>query len=273
MVLSQSGETKDVHRAVVLAQELGIPTFSIVNVVRSLIARSTKCGVYLNAGRENAVASTKVFSCQVVVLALVAVWFAQKRDEVSSSSASLSSGSRVIRRKEVVESLHRLSTSIGMAIYRLEPECERVAQTLLSAEHCFVLGKGYSLAIALEGALKIKELSYLHVEGFGGGALKHGPISLLQENFPVILIILNDVHQHTMETSLSEVKARGAHTIVITNMDKRFDCNQQIQIPSNGILTALLAVVPLQFIGYKLAVLKGLLPDRPRNLAKTVTTD
>jgi len=160
-----------------------------------------------------------------------------------------------------------------MAVHRLQPECKRIAEILTPHRHCFILGKGYALPIALEGSLKIKELSYLHTEGFGGGALKHGPLSLIQKDFPVILIILDDSHQHTMETTLSEVKARGAFAIVITNIDKRFECGAQIQIPSNGLLTALLAVVPLQFIGYEMALLRGHHPDRPRNLAKTVSVD
>ena len=264
LVLSQSGETKDVHRALLLAEETGIPTFSIVNVVRSLIARTTNCGVYLNAGREKAVASTKSFTCQVTVLALVAVWFSARRSY---------SGQKKDRRKQVIDALHRLSTNIGMTVHRLRDQCKDIANTITSQNHCFILGKGFSEPIAKEGALKIKEITYMHAEGYPGGALKHGPFALIDKGTPVILIILTDQHHNLMKTALEEVKVRGAYTIAITNDPTLNIAHQNILIPSNGPLTALLAVLPLQLIAYELALVRGNDPDHPRHLAKVVTVD
>ncbi|MFA5945336.1 MAG: glutamine--fructose-6-phosphate transaminase (isomerizing) [Patescibacteria group bacterium] len=264
LVISQSGETKDVHRAVMIAENAGIPSFSIVNAVGSLIARSTKCGVYLNAGREHAVASTKAFVTQVTALELVAIWFADKRDM------------EVNRRRTLIEDLRRLPTNIQMA-FSVRAQCQAIASTLMKADHMFVLGKGVGEPIAREGALKIKEIAYLHAEGYPGGALKHGPFALITEGTPVILLILNDKHSGLMKTAGEEVRARGARNIIITDTPAFTkgiaDPNDVIVIPPDGVLTGLLATVPLQFIAYELAVLKGINPDKPRNLAKAVTVD
>lgn len=262
LVISQSGETKDVHRAVTLAQNLGVPTFSIVNAVGSLIARSTKCGVYLNAGREYAVASTKAFVTQVTALELVATWFAERRS------------AEVARRRSLVEDLRRLPTNIRLS-FDVREKCKAIAASLINAEHMFVLGKGAAEPIAREGALKIKEITYLHAEGYPGGALKHGPFALIAPGTPVILLILSDKHSALMRTAAEEVRARGARTIVITD-DEKFAhgiADETIIIPADGVLTGLIATVPLQFIAYELAVLKGINPDKPRNLAKAVTVD
>jgi glutamine---fructose-6-phosphate transaminase (isomerizing) len=263
LVISQSGETKDVHRALLVAQEHGVPTFSVVNVVRSMIARFTGCGVYLNAGREHAVASTKAFACQVSVLAQLAVWFAQVHQVEQQ------------RRELLVNALHRLSTSLGMVLRRLRPACQELAARLLDARHLFVLGKGLAEPVAREGALKIKEITYMHAEGYPGGSLKHGPFALLEPGLPIFLIILRDRHEYFMWTTLEEVRARGAFTIVITDCavkshEQHIDC--LLRIPNNGSLTSLLAVLPMQLFAYELSVLRGNNPDFPRNLAKTVTT-
>lgn len=262
LVISQSGETKDTHRAVVIAQDLGVPTFSVVNAVGSLIARSTKCGVYLNAGREHAVASTKAFSTQVVALELIAAWFSMHRNTERE------------RRRHVLDELRRLPTLVKTAL-GTRSTCARIAATLVDAEHCFVLGKGPCEAIAREGALKIKEITYLHAEGYPGGALKHGPFALIAENTPVILCIFDDQHGQLMRTAAEEVRARGARTIVITDNPKLAEhvATETILIPKNGVLTGLVANIPMQMIAYELAVLKGINPDRPRNLAKAVTVD
>lgn len=262
LVLSQSGETKDTHRAIVLAQNLGIPVFSVVNAVGSLIARTTKCGVYLNAGREHAVASTKAFVTQVTALEMISVWFAERRNKELS------------RRVAILEDLRRLSTNMQTTL-QTRSACEEIARSLTSADHTFILGKGPGESIAREGALKIKEITYVHAEGYPGGALKHGPFALISEGTPVILIILDDAHAHLMRTAAEEVRARGAYTIVITdNMNLAEGvADDVISIPRDGSLTALLAIIPMQLIAYELAVLKGINPDKPRNLAKAVTVD
>lgn len=272
LVVSQSGETKDVHRVLQTADELRleVPTFSVVNSVGSLIARTTKCGVYLNAGRENAVASTKAFVTQVTVMGLIAAWFAQNR-----------TGGDAAKKDELIQSMHRLPIAIGMAL-RLRDQCTAVAEKLLDAEHLFVLGRGYGEPIAYEGALKIKEITYLHAEGYPGGALKHGPFALIENAkdgkfgaTPIVLIVLDDEHATFMKTAAESVRARGAYTIVITDNPHmcRDIADVVLPIPTNGPLTALLATVPLQLIAYELAVRKGINPDVPRNLAKAVTVD
>ncbi len=262
LVLSQSGETKDTHRAVVLAQSLGVPVFSVINAVGSLIARSTKCGVYLNAGREHGVASTKAFVTQVIALEMIAVWFAERRNKELS------------RRINIIADLRRLSTNIQETL-QSRSACEEIARALQHADHAFILGKGPGESIAREGALKIKEITYIHAEGYPGGALKHGPFALITEGTPVILVILDDAHGNLMRTVAEEVRARGAYTVVITDNMKLAEgvANDTIHIPHDGSLTALLATIPLQLLAYELAVLKGLNPDKPRNLAKAVTVD
>jgi glucosamine--fructose-6-phosphate aminotransferase (isomerizing) len=262
LVISQSGETKDVHRAVIMAQELGVPVFSVINAVGSLIARATECGVYLNAGRERAVASTKAFVTQVTALELVAIWFAEQR------------GVEIAKRRQVIAELRRLPTNLTAAL-KLRDECRALAATLINTQHMFILGKGFGEAIAKEGALKIKEITYLHAEGYAGGALKHGPFALIEPGTPVILIILDDQHANHMRTAAEEVRARGARTIVITDRPELAEhvADDTLLIPKDGSLAGLLATVPLQLIAYELAVLKGLNPDKPRNLAKAVTVD
>ncbi|OQR88761.1 glucosamine-fructose-6-phosphate aminotransferase, isomerizing, partial [Thraustotheca clavata] len=269
LVVSQSGETKDVHRVLQLQHAQDLPMFSVVNAVGSLIARTTRCGVYLNAGRENAVASTKAFVTQVTVLGLIAAWFAQNRPEVNRSKLD-----------ELIQSLHRLPITIGMAL-RTRAQCAEIAQKLMPSEHLFVLGKGYAEPIAYEGALKIKEITYLHAEGYSGGALKHGPFALIEGNegqfgpTPIVLIVLDDEHGTLMKTAAEEVRARGAYTIIITDNPAMCEGigDAIIPIPNNGPMTALLASVPLQLIAYELAVKRGINPDVPRNLAKAVTVD
>jgi glucosamine--fructose-6-phosphate aminotransferase (isomerizing) len=276
LAVSQSGETKDVHRAVKLAlDEVGVPCISVVNVVGSLIARTTGCGVYINAGRENAVASTKAFTSQVTVLALIALWFRQYREEKSGEDKV-----ELPLKREMMEALQRMPISFGMGM-RLRDKCKKIAVDLKDKNNLFVLGKGYAEPIAYEGALKIKEISYIHAEGYSGGALKHGPFALIEGKSgrdgrtPVIAIILDDEHAMHMRTAAEEVKARGAHVIIITD-NPRLAAGidpDPIVIPSNGPLTALIAVLPLQLLAYELAVLRGVNPDVPRNLAKAVTTD
>jgi glucosamine--fructose-6-phosphate aminotransferase (isomerizing) len=262
LVISQSGETKDAHRALQIAEDLNVPTFSVVNAVGSLIARTTKCGVYLNAGREHAVASTKAFTTQVSALEMIAIWFAQHR------------GTEEERRRKIVDELRRLSTNLKTAL-KLQQQCRDVAHLLLEAQHCFVLGKGTGESIAKEGALKIKEITYIHAEGYPGGALKHGPFALIEPGTPVILLILDDTHAQLMRTAAEEVRARYAKTLIITDNEKLAQgvADATLVIPKAGVLTGLVATVPLQVIAYELALLKGLDPDRPRNLAKAVTVD
>jgi glucosamine--fructose-6-phosphate aminotransferase (isomerizing) len=274
IVVSQSGETKDVVRVVKQAMDLDITTLSVVNAVGSLIARTTKMGVYCNAGRENAVASTKAFTTQVTVLALIALWFKQTRDRIEQNKNGGSMRSykvtQTVEEVRLKEALMRLPISFGMAL-KTHDQCKQIAAKLMNKEHCFVLGKGYGEPVAMEGALKIKEMCYLHAEGYSGGALKHGPFALIENAetgkfgaTPIIMIILDDIHSANMRTAAEEVKARGAEIIIITDkaeLAHHLDPNPII-IPSNGPLTALGAVLPLQLIGYELALLRYVLLER-----------
>jgi glucosamine--fructose-6-phosphate aminotransferase (isomerizing) len=257
IVVSQSGETKDVQRVVVNAMEKGVTVLSVVNAVGSLIARTTKLGVYCNAGRENAVASTKAFTTQVTVLTLIGLWFKECRDRMAGRPLNVEVG-------RVKDSLMRLPITIGMALKSCGDQCKRVAERLKDKEHCFVLGKGYAEPVAYEGALKIKEMCYLHAEGYSGGALKHGPFALIDDEngkfgaTPIIMFILDDQHAHIMRTAAEEVKARGAELIIITDkaeLARDLD-DDPIVIPSNGPMTALAGVIPLQMIAYELAMLR-----------------
>jgi len=275
LVVSQSGETKDVANVVNAAKENDLTVMSVVNAVGSLIARTTKLGVYCNAGRENAVASTKAFTTQVTVLALIALWFRELKDAVNGVTQT-SAEAELLK-----ESLMRLPICCGMALKNRD-QCREVARRLNGKEHCFILGKGYGEAVAYEGALKIKEMCYLHAEGYSGGALKHGPFALIESDengklgaTPIIMLILDDCHAHHMRTAAEEVKARGAELIVVTDKKELADglTSNPIVIPSNGPMTALGAVMPIQLIAYELAMLRGINPDTPRNLAKAVTVD
>merc|ERR1711988_516626 len=247
LAVSQSGETKDVQRALRVAQQAGVPTLSAVHGVGSQIARLTKLGVYLNAGRENAVASTKAFTTQVTVLSLVACWFRQLHEERDPTIEPNP------EKQEVLEALQRLPISFGMAL-RLHDQCKAVAKQLSKSEHLFILGKGYGEPIAYEGALKIKECAYLHAEGYSGGALKHGPFALIEGPegkdgaTPIICLILDDEYAQQMRIVAEEVKARNAEVYVITDNPSLADGidSSPLVIPRNGPLTALTAVLPLQ---------------------------
>ena len=263
LAISQSGETKDVHRAVQLAQSLNVPTFSVINQVGSLIARTTSCGVYVNAGRENAVASTKSFSSQVVCLCLIAMWFAQAK---KSSS---------LLRETLISGLERVPTGMGMCL-TLRSEIQRIASRIVQSNvrSMFILGRGYAESVAKEGALKIKEIAYIHAEGYSGGALKHGPFALIEQGLPIVLLILNDENAQLMLVAAHECKARGAYLIVVTDEPSLgTDADETLLITNAGPLTPLVAVVPLQLLAYELSVAQHINPDKPRNLAKTVTVD
>jgi glucosamine--fructose-6-phosphate aminotransferase (isomerizing) len=238
-------------------QEVGMPVMSIVNAVGSLIARKTSLGVYCNAGRENAVASTKAFTTQVTVISLLALWFRQAKDRARNHKSSTDKASKL------QQALLKLPGVLRVAL-DLRGQCKQIAESLKDKEHCFVLGKGYAEPVAYEGALKIKEMCYLHAEGYSGGALKHGPFALIEDEngqfgaTPVILIILDDAHADHMRTAAEEVKARGAELLIITDQAKlaRDLDPHPVIIPSNGPLTALGAVIPLQLIAYELAMLR-----------------
>ena len=262
ILLSQSGETKDLHRCIEIGRDNSLFMIGIVNVVDSLIAREVDCGCYLNAGREVGVASTKSFTSQIIVLSLIAIWLAQNK-KINET-----------KRKEYVKELIKLPNDIEKTLSNVEDMAKNISKFLLDKHSCFILGKGWCESIAKEGALKIKELGYIHAEGYSAVALKHGPFSLLDDKTPVIFVNPNDENHGRVNNAIEEVKARGAPIILITDSEKHEDIFKYIiKVPNNTIFKGILHIIPLQFIAYYLSLFKGNNPDMPRNLAKAITVN
>lgn len=261
ILLSQSGETKDLHRCIQIAHDQNLFMIGVVNVVDSLIAREVHCVCYLNAGREVAVASTKSYTSQVIILSMIAIWFSQLKD------------THELKRKMMLQDLHALHTNIKQTIQMAESQIrDDVVPLFKDHKSCFLLGKGKCESIAREGALKIKEISYIHAEGYSTSSLKHGPFALLEPHFPVILIAPNDEHYTKSMNAYEEIHSRHATIIIITD---DLECNKTncIKIPLNQTYRDLLAIIPLQLLSYELSLSRGLNPDMPRNLAKVVTVE
>lgn len=261
LLLSQSGETKDLHRCISIGRDIGLSILSIVNVVDSMIAREVDCGVYLNAGREVGVASTKSFTSQIIVLALMSIWFAQHRDKKERL------------RESFVSDILSLSNKIKYILDTKREICKKVAEKIGYSHSCFILGKGEGEAVAKEGALKMKEIAYIHAEGYSGSALKHGPFALLEEGTPVIMIFLDDKYLVKMKSAAEEIRSRGAYIVGIGSVELEDVVDCQIRIPENKKMGSVLSIIPLQLIAYELSILKGIDPDFPRNLAKVVTVE
>jgi len=261
--VSQSGETKDLHRCVEICKETkkDIIMIGVINVIDSQIAREVDCGVYLNAGKEVAVASTKAFSSQVTVLSLIALWFAQEHNWSFR------------KREKYIKNIKRLPIDISNAISMNEEVAKSVAQYLVDKNSMFILGKGVMDPISKEGSLKIKEVGYIHSEGYNLSSLKHGPYSLLVPDFPVILINMADSHFSKNQGVKSELISRNACVIGISDGDLDDEYTYKIKIPRNDSYNCILSVIPMQLISYHLALYKGIHPDMPRNLAKVVTVD
>jgi len=255
ILVSQSGETKDLHRCIQITQDNNLTTIGVVNVPDSMIARETDCGVYLNAGREVSVASTKSFTNQCIVLTLIAIWFSQNRN------------TNYKKREQIIEDLMNLSFDMNQMIEK----CNKIIPEIVSkfnTKTIFLLGKGCSHAIALEGSLKLKEVSYIHAEGYSSSALKHGPFALIEEGIPIILFDIDDKHREKNDNCYHEVIARGAYVLRISDMNYG-----DIIINHNKTYGGLVANLFSQILSYNLALLKGLNCDFPKNLAKVVTVD
>ena len=265
ILLSQSGETKDLHRCIEIANNHNLFTIGVVNVVDSLIAREVECGCYLHAGREVAVASTKSFTAQCVLLTMIAVWFSQIQEPRVKKN---------LQRKRIIDDIRKLTSDIEITLKCYEHIVSNIIPHFFDHKSCFILGKGKNEAIAQEGALKIKEIAYIHAEGYSTSSLKHGPFALLYKNFPVIIIKLRDEHYDKVQNAYEEVKSRQGCVITITNgvsIDE--DKKKNIIIPENNTFASLLAIIPIQFLSYEIANVKGHNPDMPRNLAKVVTVE
>jgi len=253
ILLSQSGETKDLHRCIQIAKDYDLITIGVVNVPDSLIARETDCGVYLNAGREVAVASTKSFTSQCIVLSMVAIWFSQNR------------GTSIERRKQMINDLRNLPFQIQNILDNIENIM--LFTNKFNKTSCFLLGKGKEEAIAKEGALKMKEISYIHAEGYSSSSLKHGPFALIEDELPIILLDINEENRDKNRNTYQEIKARNAFVLRITDLEG------ELLIEKNKTFGGLTANVYIQLLSYYLSIEKGFNPDFPRNLAKVVTVE
>ncbi|MBL8997000.1 MAG: glutamine--fructose-6-phosphate transaminase (isomerizing) [Gemmatimonadetes bacterium] len=264
IVISQSGETADTLAAMREAKRRGARTLGLVNVVGSTIAREDDGGVYLHAGPEIGVASTKAFTSQVVALALFALKLGRKR--------TLS----VMRGREVAQALADLPKQIQSILDRAG-EIEQMAESFKDVHNFLYLGRGYNFPAALEGALKLKEISYIHAEGYPAAEMKHGPIALIDESMPVVFIAPHDAVFEKIVSNIQEVRARHGKTIVITSRDEpalEGLMDFEFRIPETiDMLTPVLASIPLQLLAYYIAVKRGANVDQPRNLAKSVTVE
>ncbi|MEN8144854.1 MAG: glutamine--fructose-6-phosphate transaminase (isomerizing) [Gemmatimonadota bacterium] len=261
--ISQSGETADTLAAIELATERGCKTLGIVNVVGSTLSRKTDAGVYLHAGPEIGVASTKAFTSQVVVLALFALYLARQRG-MDSEEIGL-----------VLDELAGLPDKVREVLSRAD-EIKQLAERLASHDNFLYLGRGYSFPVALEGALKLKEISYVHAEGFSAAEMKHGPIALIDEQMPVLVAAPRDGAYAKVLSNMQEVKARGGRLVAVTTepnglaelADEYFIVPQTLD-PLQPILTS----IPLQLLAYHIGLVRGCDVDKPRNLAKSVTVE
>lgn len=263
--ISQSGETLDTLAALREARKSGVPVYGIVNVVGSTIARETDAGVYIHAGPEIGVASTKAFTSQLAVLNLINLLVARKRKTISEEQG-----------REIVAEMRKLPGKIQQILDNTGV-IESIAEEFKDSRNFLYLGRGVNFPVALEGALKLKEISYIHAEGYPAAEMKHGPIALIDDNMPAVFIALGDSTYDKILSNIQEVRARKGNVIVIANEpDSRLKelARHIIQIPKTiDILSPILSVIPLQLLSYYIAVKRGCNVDQPRNLAKSVTVE
>jgi len=264
IAISQSGETADTLEALRAAKAAGSTVLGLVNVVGSTIARMADGGIYLHAGPEIGVASTKAFTAQVVALLLLGLYLGRQRGLPAEQGRALVA--QLVRLPELVE------RALGV-----EPQVKALAERYADAPNALYLGRGVNFPVALEGALKLKEISYIHAEGYPAAEMKHGPIALIDENMPVVCVAPQDRVYTKVVSNMQEVRARGGRLIAITsegNGDLSHLVDHQIVVPASPpLITPVLTVIPLQLLAYHIAVLRGCDVDRPRNLAKSVTVE
>ena len=264
LAISQSGETADTLAALREAKKHGVTGLGLVNVVGSTIARETDGGVYIHAGPEIGVASTKAFTSQVMVQSLIATLLARMRH------LSVQQG------QEILDFIQKIPDQVE-TILQAEEQIKEIATQYYQANNFLYLGRGINFPVALEGALKLKEISYIHAEGYPAAEMKHGPIALIDENMPVVVIALKDPVYDKVMSNISEVRARNGSVIAVaTEGDTEIAdrVNHVIYIPETfRLLTPLLSIIPLQLLAYHIAVMRGCPVDQPRNLAKSVTVE
>ena len=265
IALSQSGETADTLAAVKLAKERGALIYGIVNAIGSSIARETDCGSYIHAGPEIGVASTKAFTSQVTVLALMALYLGKVRGVMQESYY-----------RQLLASLESVPSKVARILAK-DDHIKFIAGEIRNASNALYLGRGYNFPVALEGALKLKEISYIHAEGYPAAEMKHGPIALIDMYMPVIVIATNKSAFEKIVSNIQEVKARkGVVIAIVTEGDEIIKdlADYTIEIPEiEEPFTPLLSVIPLQMLAYHIALMRGCNVDQPRNLAKSVTVE
>ena len=265
IAISQSGETADTLAAIKLAKERGAFVFGVCNVVGSSIARETHAGAYTHAGPEIGVASTKAFTTQITVLTLLALKLAKERGEIAES--------------DYHEYLAALEAIPGQVERTLETngQAEEIAKAYKDSSNCLYLGRGYNFPVALEGALKLKEISYIHAEGYPAAEMKHGPIALIDAQMPVVVIATRRGHYEKVVSNIQEIKSRNGKIIAIVHEGDRAVrelADHVIEVPETlEPLSPLVTTIPLQLLSYHIALLRGCNVDQPRNLAKSVTVE
>ena len=265
LAISQSGETADTLAAIRLAKERGALVLGLCNVVGSSIARETEAGIYIHAGPEIGVASTKAFTAQVTILSMLALLLGHERGIISTEKYKRGIYELLALPKKVTEILEHSDV------------VERIAKQFYTATNFLYLGRGYFFPIALEGALKLKEISYIHAEGYAAAEMKHGPIALIDENMPVVVLATKDSSYEKVVNNIQEIKARRGRVIAVVTEGEtslREMADYCIEIPEAiPMVESVLAVIPLQLLAYHIALLRGCNVDRPRNLAKSVTVE
>ncbi|MFD2246675.1 glutamine--fructose-6-phosphate transaminase (isomerizing) [Pontibacter ruber] len=265
LAISQSGETADTLAAIELAKSKGATIFGICNVVGSSIARATDAGAYTHAGPEIGVASTKAFTAQVTVLTLIAMILGSKRGTLETTKL-----------RQLMVEMENIPSKVEQAL-QLDKQIQNISDIFKNATNFLYLGRGYNFPVALEGALKLKEISYIHAEGYPAAEMKHGPIALIDENMPVVVIATKDSSYEKIVSNVQEVRARKGKVIaIVTEGDTTIPAmaDYVIEIPETcEHLTPLLSVIPLQLLSYHIAVMRGCNVDQPRNLAKSVTVE
>lgn len=265
IAISQSGETADTLAAIELAKDRQALIYGICNVIGSSIARTSHAGSYTHAGPEIGVASTKAFATQITVLTLIALQLAQKKGTIPMSKL-----------REILYELENIPAKIEEAL-KLNDQIKELAAIYKDADNFLYLGRGYNFPVALEGALKLKEISYIHAEGYPAAEMKHGPIALIDENMPVVFLATNQSAYEKIVSNVQEVKARKGRIIAVVNKGDtqiRELADHVIEVPeTEEILSPLVTIVPLQLLAYHIAILRGCNVDQPRNLAKSVTVE
>lgn len=265
IAISQSGETADTLAAIKLAKENGAFVFGVCNVVGSSIARETHAGAYTHAGPEIGVASTKAFTTQITVLSLIALNLAKAKGTLDNKNF-----------KAIVSELELIPQKVEVALLAND-EIKAISKAYIQATNCLFLGRGVNFPVALEGALKLKEISYIHAEGYPAAEMKHGPIALIDENMPVIVVAINKGHYEKTVSNIQEIKSRKGKIIaIVTEGDETVKAmaDHVIEIPETlECLSPLLTTIPLQLLSYHMAVLLDKNVDQPRNLAKSVTVE